>query len=82
MCFTVQLSKFISYLAVSQTALIFYHVVFDLSRTFFNFLFVIFSTYAIYSFDSIPYVVFDVKKFFKTFYHRTEKEGFEPSRRY
>ena len=37
MCFTVQLSKFISYLAVSQTALIFYHVVFDLSRTFLTF---------------------------------------------
>ena len=37
MCFTVQLSKIILHCRLSQTALLLYHVVFCLSRTFFNF---------------------------------------------
>ena len=38
MCFTVQLSKIILHCRLSQTALLLYHVVSCLSRTFFNFL--------------------------------------------
>ena len=38
MCFTVQLSKIVLLCRLSQTAVLLYHVVFRLSRTFFNFL--------------------------------------------
>ena len=38
MCFTVQLSKIVLLCRLSQTAVQLYHVVFRLSRTFFNFL--------------------------------------------
>ena len=41
MCFTVQLSKIILHCRLSQTALLLYHVVFCLSRTFFQ----LFSTF-------------------------------------
>lgn len=37
MCFTVQLSKIILHCRLSQTALLLYHIVSCLSRTFFNF---------------------------------------------
>ena len=37
MCFTVQLSKIVLHCRLSQTALLLYHVVSCLSRTFFNF---------------------------------------------
>ena len=43
MCFTVQLSKIILHCRLSQTALLLYHVVFCLSRSFFNFFEVIFN---------------------------------------
>ena len=42
MCFTVQLSKIILHCRLSQTALLLYHVVSCLSRTFFNFFEVVF----------------------------------------
>ena len=77
MCFTVQLSKFISYLAVSQTALIFYHVVFDLSRTFLTFfkslwkcffLFLSFYVFLRRNSDIISSVFWIVNNFFKVFW--------------
>ena len=64
MCFTVQLSKFAFYLAVAQTALIFYHVVFDLSRTFFNFFHFILFSFALRNSDIISHHFIDVNKFF------------------
>ena len=42
MCFTVQLSKIVLLCRLSQTALLLYHVVSCLSRTFFNFFEVVF----------------------------------------
>ena len=42
MCFTVQLSKIVLHCRLSQTALLLYHVVSCLSRTFFNFFEVVF----------------------------------------
>ena len=77
MCFTVQLSKSISYLAVSQTALIFYHVAFDLSRTFLTFfkslwkcffLFLSFYVFLRRNSDIISSVFWIVNNFFKVFW--------------
>ena len=74
--------------SLSQTALIFYHVVLTLSRTFLSFFQEVFSFFfdsVASNFDIISQVLFDVNnffKFFKTFlncFHQTEKEGFEPS---
>ena len=42
MCFTVQLSKIVLHCRLSQTALLLYHVISCLSRTFFNFFEVVF----------------------------------------
>ena len=80
MCFTVQLSMFVyqasakqihelHLLVLSQTALIFYHVVFCLSRTFLTFFqvcfFLTFSSRS--NFDILSLLFSDVKDFFQLF---------------
>ena len=66
MCFTVQLSKIVLHCRLSQTALLLYHVVSCLSRTFFNFFEVVFVSLAatLISYHIQPAVV---KNFFISF---------------
>ena len=80
--FLTFLKKFFSSLS-PQATLIFYHAVLSLSRTFFIFSKEVFSVLFLrHSFVRISLFSLDVKNFFSSFFHRTEKEGFEPSRRY
>ena len=84
MCFTVQLSKIVLHCRLSQTALLLYHVVSCLSRTFSTFL-KLFLLLSCSSFGSISCLPLSCQELFfsQLFgFHRTEKEGFEPSRRY
>ena len=78
MCFTVQLSMFF---AVSDSFDIL-SCCFDFVKNFFNFFQEVFSFFfdsIASNFDIISQVLFDVNNFLKFVFHRTEKEGFEPS---
>ena len=66
------------------TALLFYHVVFSLSRTFLSFSNFIFNILFFSTAFQVYHNSFALSRTFFTFFstERTEKEGFEPSRRY
>ena len=73
MCFTVQLSR----LSVFATALLFYHVVFNLSRTFLKF-FQVLSTFLLNSFSSLSQLFHPVKNFFLFFKRKRRRRDLNP----
>ena len=84
MCFTVQLSKIIFRIAVCLKQLCYYIMLFSACQEVFSTFLKLFLFLSCSNFGSLSYLPYRCQELFLQLFgfHRTEKEGFEPSRRY